>query len=165
MSITQEQVKALKEELNSLKPKTAAVAGNGELTVKQTIMALAPTLERMKKRGFELPEIVSRLHEKGIEVKPQTLAKYLAEARRQKENRKAKRQPANPHCSAPQTACRNAGPQAADTPHRQPDSPPGASQVAHQKALDLVDEDWIGKVDYSHRSKFAIRPDTPLDEL
>ena len=165
MAITQEQVKAIREELNSLKPEAAALSGNGELTVKQTIMALAPTLERMKKRGFELPEIVSRLHEKGIEVKPQTLAKYLAEARRQKENRKAKRQAANPHCSAPQTACRNAGPQAADTPPRQTDSQPVASPVAHQKALDLDDEDWIGKVDYSHRSQFKIKPDTPIDEL
>ena len=165
MAITQEQVKSIRQELNSLKPETAVVSGNGELTVKQTIMALAPTLERMKKRGFEHTEIVARLHEKGIEVKPQTLVKYLAEARRQKENRKAKRQAANPHCSAPQTACRNAGPKAADTPPRQPVSPPAASQVAHQKALDLDDEEWIGKVDYSRRSKFKIKPDTPIDEL
>ena len=161
MAITQEQVKAIREELNSLKPETAIVSGNGKLTVKQTIMALAPTLERMKKRGFELAEIVSRLHEKGIEVKPQTLAKYLAEARRQKEDRKAKRQAASPHRSAPQTACRNAGPQAADTPPRHPVSPSAASQDAHQKALDLADEDWIGKVDYSHSSQFKIKPDTP----
>ena len=152
MAITQEQVKTIRQELNSLKPETAAVSGNGELTVKQTIMALAPTLERMKKRGFELPEIISRLHEKGIEVKPQTLAKYLAEARRQKEARKAKRHAATPHCSAPQTACRNEGSQAADTPPRQPVSSPATSQGAHQKTLDLDDEDWIGKVDYSHRS-------------
>ncbi|MDE5831757.1 MAG: protein MobC [Desulfovibrio sp.] len=135
------------------------------MTVKQTIMALAPTLERMKKRGFELSEIVSRLHEKGIEVKPQTLAKYLAEARRQKEVRKAKRQTASPHCSAPQTACRNAGPQAADTPPKQPVSLSATFQGAHQKTLDLDDEDWIGKVDYSNRSQFKIKPDTPIDEL
>ena len=165
MAITHEQVKAIRQELNSLKPEATAVSGNGELTVKQIIMALAPTLERMKKRGFELSEIVSRLHEKGIEVKPQTLAKYLAEARRQKENRKAKSQAANPHRSAPQTACRNAEPQAADTPPRQAVSPPAASQDAHQKTLDLNDEDWIGKVDYSHRSQFKIKPDTPIDEL
>ena len=165
MAITQEQIKTIRQELNSLKPETAAVSGNGELTVKQTIMALAPTLERMKKRGFELAEIVSRLHEKGIEVKPQTLAKYLAEARRQKEVRKTKRQAASPHCSAPQTACRNAGPLATDTPPRQLDSSPAASQCAHQKTLDLDDEDWIGKVDYSHRSQFKIKPDTPIDEL
>ena len=165
MAITQEQIKTIRQELNSLKPETAAVSGNGELTVKQTIMALAPTLERMKKRGFELAEIVSRIQEKGIEVKPQTLAKYLTEARRQKESRKAKRQAANPHCSAPQTACRNAGPQAADTPPRQADSSPAASQGEHQKALDLDDEDWIGKPDYSHYGKFEIKSDTPIDEL
>ncbi len=165
MAITQKQVKSIRQELSSLKPEVASASRNGELTVKQTIMALAPTLERMKKRGFELSEIVSRLHEKGIEVKPQTLAKYLAEARRQKENRKTKRQATHPHCSAPQTACRNAGPQAADTPPRQSDSPAVASQVAHQKALDLDDEDWIGKVDYSHRSEFKIKPDTPIGEL
>ena len=81
MAITQEEVKAIRQELNSLKP-DAATTGNQELTVKQTIIALAPTLERMKKRGFELPEIVDKLHDKGIEVKAQTLAKYLAEADR-----------------------------------------------------------------------------------
>ncbi|MDE5832236.1 MAG: hypothetical protein K2H64_04505 [Desulfovibrio sp.] len=165
MAITQEQVKAIRQELNSLKPEAAALSGNGELTVKQTIMALAPTLERMKKRGFELPEIVSRLHEKGIEVKPQTLAKYLAEARRQKEARKAKRQAATPHCSAPQTACRDAGPQAVDTPPIQPVCSPAAYQGTYQKALDLDDEDWIGKPDYSHYGKFEIKPDTPIGEL
>ncbi len=70
MAITQEQVKTIREELNSLKPESASESGNGELSVKQTIMALAPTLERMKKRGFELAEIVARLHDKGIKIKP-----------------------------------------------------------------------------------------------
>ena len=66
------------------------------MTVKQAIFTLAPTLERMKKRGFDTQEIVERLHEKGIEVKPQTLTKYLTEARRQREGRKAKRQDTPP---------------------------------------------------------------------
>lgn len=43
----------------------------------------------MKKRGFGTQEIVERLHEKGIEVKAPTLAKYLSEFRRQREGRKA----------------------------------------------------------------------------
>jgi hypothetical protein len=38
--------------------------------------ALAPILERMKKRGFDTQEIAEKLHEKGIGVKPPTLAKY-----------------------------------------------------------------------------------------
>ena len=84
MSITAEQVKNIQQELDKLRPASAR-EGNRELSAKQTIFALAPALERMKKRGFELPEIIARLAEKGIEVRPQTLTKYLAEARRQKD--------------------------------------------------------------------------------
>lgn len=166
MAITQEQIKAIRLELNSMKPE-AATMGNQELTVKQTIMALAPTLERMKKRGFELTEIVAKLRDKGIEIRPQTLAKYLAEARRQQEDRKNKRQAAHPHCSAPKTACRNAGPQAADTAPKKADNNPLAHEPdAPQKSAKWdEDEDWIRKIDYSHRGKFEIRPDTPIGEL
>ena len=87
MAITVEQVKSIRQELDKLRPEVA-LSGNRELSVKQTILALAPALERMKKRGFELPEIIAKLAEKGIEVRPQTLAKYLTEARRQREGRK-----------------------------------------------------------------------------
>ena len=45
---------------------------------------MAPPLERMKKRGFDTQEIAEKLHEKGIEVKAPTLAKYLNEFRRQR---------------------------------------------------------------------------------
>ena len=57
------------------------------MSVKEAVFALAPTLERMRKRGFDTQEIVERLHEKGIEVKAPTLAKYLSEFRRRKEKR------------------------------------------------------------------------------
>ena len=43
----------------------------------------------MKKSGFDTQEIVEKLHEKGIEVKAQTLTKYLTETRRQREGQKA----------------------------------------------------------------------------
>lgn len=152
MAITQEQIKAIRLELNSMKPE-AATTGKQELTVKQTIIVLAPTLERMKKRGFELAEIVSRLHDKGIEVKPQTLAKYLAEARRQQEAKKSKRQAAHPHCSAPKTACRNAGPEAADTPPK-PHTPASGTETSKPSERP--------KIRYG---SFEIRPDIPLDEL
>jgi len=66
------------------------------MTVKEAIFALAPTLERMKKRGFDTQEIVERLHEKGIDIKPQTLAKYLNEFRRQKEDRKGRKRDTPP---------------------------------------------------------------------
>ena len=41
----------------------------------------------MKKRGFDTEEIAEKLHEKGIEIKPPTLAKYLNEFRRGKEKK------------------------------------------------------------------------------
>ena len=62
------------------------------MSMKEAVFALAPTLERMKKRGFDTQEIVERLHEKGIEVKAPTLAKYLSEFRRQKGAHETQRQ-------------------------------------------------------------------------
>lgn len=67
-----------------MRPVKVTLDGNRSLTVKEAICALAPTLERMKKRGFDTQEIAEKLHEKGIDVKPPTLAKYLNEFRRGK---------------------------------------------------------------------------------
>ncbi|WP_308620231.1 protein MobC [uncultured Desulfovibrio sp.] len=88
MTVTTSQLKEIRQEFARLKPAAVTLDGNRAMTVKQVIFTLAPTLERMKKRGFDTQEIVKKLHEKGIEVKPQTLTKYLTEARRQKEGRK-----------------------------------------------------------------------------
>lgn len=91
MTITPSQLKEIRQEFARLKPATVTLDGNRAMTVKQAIFTLAPTLERMKKRGFDTQEIVERLHEKGIEVKPQTLTKYLTEARRQREGWKGQK--------------------------------------------------------------------------
>lgn len=87
MNITTAQVKEIRLELDKLKPAKVTLDGNRSLTVKEAIRALAPTLERMKKRGFDTQEIAEKLHEKGIEVKPPTLAKYLNEFRRGKDKK------------------------------------------------------------------------------
>ncbi|WP_337382704.1 protein MobC [Desulfovibrio sp.] len=96
MTITATQLKEIRQEFAALKPASVTLDGNRTMSVKEAVFILAPTLERMKKRGFDTQEIVERLHEKGIEVKPQTLTKYLTEARRQREGRKAKRQDTPP---------------------------------------------------------------------
>lgn len=88
MNITAAQVKEIRQELAKLKPVKVTLDGNRSLTVKEAIFVLAPTLERMKKRGFDTQEIAEKLHEKGIEVKPPTLAKYLNEFRRGKDRKK-----------------------------------------------------------------------------
>ena len=87
MQITTEQVKEIRQEFAKLKPVKVSLDGTRSLTVKEAIRALAPTLERMKKRGFDIQELVEKLHEKGIDVKPPTLAKYLNEFKRGKEKK------------------------------------------------------------------------------
>ena len=87
MNITAAQVKEIRLELAKLKPVKVTLDGNRNMTVKEAILALAPTLERMKKRGFDAQEIAEKLHEKGIDVKPPTLAKYLNEFRRGKDRK------------------------------------------------------------------------------
>lgn len=84
MNITTAQVREIRIELAKLRPVKVTLDGNRSMTVKEAIFALTPTLERMKKRGFDTQEIAEKLHEKGIEVKPPTLAKYLNEFRRGK---------------------------------------------------------------------------------
>lgn len=88
MTITATQLKEIRQEFAALKPASIRLDGNRTMSVKEAVFALAPTLERMKKRGFDTQEIVERLHEKGIEVKAPTLAKYLSEFRRLKEKKR-----------------------------------------------------------------------------
>ena len=77
MNITTAQVKEIRAELAKLKPIKVTLDGNRSMTVKEAIFALAPTLERMKKRGFDTQEIAEKLYVKGIEVKQPTLSNYL----------------------------------------------------------------------------------------
>ncbi len=69
MTITASQVKEIRQKFARLKP-AATLDGNRTMTVRQAMFSLAPTLEWMKKRGFDTQEIVEKLYEKGIEVKP-----------------------------------------------------------------------------------------------
>ncbi len=91
MNINASQVKDIKAAFAKLQPEKVTLNGTRNLTVKEAVFALAPTLERMKKRGFDTEEIAGKLHEKGIDVKPPTLAKYLNEFRRGKEQGKGQK--------------------------------------------------------------------------
>ena len=87
MSITAAHVKEIRQEFAKLKPVKITLDSNRSMTVKEAVFALAPTQERMKKRGFDVQELAEKLREKGIDVKAPTLAKYLNEFRRQKERK------------------------------------------------------------------------------
>ena len=51
-------------------------------------LCLAPAIERTKKRGYSMQEIVERLHEKDIDIKLSMLTKYLYEYRREQRQKK-----------------------------------------------------------------------------
>ena len=136
MNITTAQVREIRTALAKLKPEKITLDGNRSLSVKEAVLALAPTLERMKKRGFDAQEIVQKLHEKGIVVKVPTLAKYLAEFRRQRE-----RKPDSPAPSKPE-----------EKPQVEVVKPMEAQTVAVPQR-----ERSPGSI--------VIRPDTPIDEL
>lgn len=101
MNITTAQVKEIRAEPAKLKPVRVTLDGNRSMTVKEAIFVLAPTLERLRKRGFDAQEIAEKLHEKGIEVKPPTLAKYLNEFRRGKDRKTDTPRPPEKTASAP----------------------------------------------------------------
>lgn len=128
MNITAAQVKEIRQELAKVKPVKVTLDGNRSMTVKEAVFALAPTLERMKNRGLDTQEIAEKLHEKGIEIKPPTLAKYLNEFRRGKVEKK------------------DTPPPPAQTEKTAPASQPSRPATITSGG-------------------FAIRPDTPLDEL
>ncbi len=94
MTITATHLKEIRQEFAILKPASVTLEGNRAMPAKEAAFALAPTLERMRKRGFDTQEIVERLHEKGIEVKAQTLAKYLSECGHRKEKKRDTPRPA-----------------------------------------------------------------------
>lgn len=84
---TPEQIKAIKAELLKLKPANP-VRANGRVTTKDTIRQLAPTLAKMKAKGFTNAEIAEHLGKQGIVVKASTLGKYM---RKERENTQIKK--------------------------------------------------------------------------
>ncbi len=139
MNISTAQVKEIRVELAKLKPVKVTLDGNRSLTVKEAVFALAPTLERMKKRGFDTQEIADKLHEKGIEVKPPTLAKYLNEFRRGKTRKPDTPSPSEKTIPVPQK-------------QEEPDKKPQIVPPPIRKS-NVVE------------SRYAVTPDIPLDEL
>ena len=77
-TFTPERVRAIRSELLKLKPASPARArADRPLTVKDVIANLAPTLLKMRNKGFSSSELVEHLGNQGVVVKPATLTKYL----------------------------------------------------------------------------------------
>ena len=99
------QIEHARQILAKLPPKKVHLDGNRAMTMKEVVFALAPAIERTKKRGYSMQEIVERLHEKDIDIKVSMLTKYLSEYRR-KQRQKKDTPPATGKRKRPQTESR-----------------------------------------------------------
>ena len=79
MSTNTEIVRRIQAEFANLQSEKKTLEGNHEMTLREAVRALYPTLQRMKKRGFTTREMAQKLNENGVAIKPATLAKYLNE--------------------------------------------------------------------------------------
>jgi hypothetical protein len=79
MNITLKDLKAIKADLAKLRPVRLTVDNERPLSLKKSVITLAPELCRMKKRGFTTVEIVAALKGHGLHVKGATLNRYLKE--------------------------------------------------------------------------------------
>ena len=79
MSTNTETVRRIQAEFANLQSEKKTLEGNHEMTLREAVRALYPTLQRMKKRCFTTREMAQKLNENGIVIKPATLAKYLNE--------------------------------------------------------------------------------------
>ena len=75
-----ETVRRILAEFPNLQNEKKTLEGNHEMTFREAIRALYPTLRDMKKRGFTTRELAEKLKEYGINIKPTTFSKYLNEA-------------------------------------------------------------------------------------
>jgi hypothetical protein len=80
MSITTKEIKTIRADLARRRKARLAVTDDRDLSLKETILRLAPELRRMKKWGFSTSEMIEALKENGLHIKGATLNRYLAES-------------------------------------------------------------------------------------
>ena len=72
-----ETVRKILAEFPNLQNEKKTLEGNHEMTFREAIRALYPTLRDMKKRGFTTREIAEKLKEYGVYIELSTLSKYM----------------------------------------------------------------------------------------
>ena len=72
-----ETVRRILAEFPNLQNEKKTLEGNREMTFREAIRALYPTLRDMKKRGFTTREIAEKLKEYGVYIELSTLSKYM----------------------------------------------------------------------------------------
>ena len=77
MSTNTQILRKIVAEFPNLQHEKKTLEGNHEMTFREAIRALYPTLRDMKKRGFSTREIAEKLKEYGVYIELSTLSKYM----------------------------------------------------------------------------------------
>ena len=77
MSTSTEILRKIVAEFPNLQHEKKTLEGNYEMTFREAIRALYPTLRDMKKRGFTTREIAEKLREYRVYIELSTLSKYM----------------------------------------------------------------------------------------
>ena len=83
MSTNTETVRKILAEFPNLQNEKKTFEGNHEMTFREAIRALYPTLRDMKKRGFTTREIAEKLKEYDVYIELSTLSKYMHDMERE----------------------------------------------------------------------------------
>lgn len=84
MPITMKDLKVIRDDLKNRKPAALAEDSNRPLSNREVIRQLAPTLFKMKERGFRTGDLVSLLAEHQVPVKSRDLTRYLRQYQMEK---------------------------------------------------------------------------------
>ena len=77
MTTNTEILRKIVAEFPNLQHEKKTLEGNHEMTFREAIRALYPTLRDMKKRGFTTREIAEKLREYRVYIELSTLSKYM----------------------------------------------------------------------------------------
>ena len=77
MSTNTEILRKIVAEFPKLQHEKKTLEGNHEMTFREAIRALYPTLRDMKKRGFTTREIAKKLRAYSVYIELSTLSKYM----------------------------------------------------------------------------------------
>ena len=75
--VTLKDIQSIREELKKLKPADMADNSDKPLSNREAVKQLAPTLLKMRKRGFSVNTLVELLQKHQIDLKGSELSRYL----------------------------------------------------------------------------------------
>ena len=77
--VTMKDIQSIRDNLRKCKPADVAKSSDKPLSNREAVRQLAPTLLKMRERGFTTAALVDLLQEQQINIKGRDLSRYLRE--------------------------------------------------------------------------------------